>query len=318
MHTLVDFTSKDTISRLLRSVRVSSTVYCRSEFRAPWGFRVEARGVASFHLVATGSCWLEVSDGASPVRLLAGDLVLLPTGQAHEVKDSLASPATLLDDLLTLHPPVNGHLRTSGRGPASDIICGGFAVEDHQVSPLLASLPSLIHIAGEGGKPQIWVRETFDMLTREMACAGPGSETVIARLSDLLLAQALRFAWESSSHPTRSGLQPTNDPTIAEALRLIHDRAAQSLTVDDVAETVGLSRSALTARFRATTGETPGQYLTRWRMKQAAHYLRTGRDGLLQIAGRVGYDSEASLSKAFKRYFRVSPGAYRKSAQLTH
>jgi AraC-like DNA-binding protein len=160
----------------------------------------------------------------------------------------------------------------------------------------------------------MWVRETFDMLTREMASAGPGSETVITRLSDLLLAQALRFACESDAQLTCSSMQPTNDQTIAEALRLIHDRTAQSFTVDDVAATVGLSRSALTARFRATTGETPGQYLTRWRMKQAAHYLRTGHDGLLQIASRVGYDSEASFSKAFKRYFRVSPGAYRKSA----
>jgi AraC-like DNA-binding protein len=250
------------------------------------------------------------------VRLFAGDLVLLPTGQAHQLKDNLASPATLLDDLLTLHPPVNGRLRTGGSGPASELICGGFVVEDHDVTPLLTTLPSLVHIAGEGGQPQIWVRETFEMLTREMASAGPGSETVIARLSDLLLTQALRFACESNAQLARSGVQPTNDHTIAEALRLIHEHAAQSLTVDHMAAAVGLSRSALTARFRATTGETPGQYLTRWRMKQAAHYLRTGHDGLLQIAGRVGYDSEASFSKAFKRYFRISPGAYRKNVGL--
>src|SRR5262249_17265058 len=158
-------------------------------------------------------------------------------------------------------------------GPATDLICGGFVVEDQDVTPLLATLPSLVHIAGEGGQPQMWVRETFDMLTREMASAGPGSETIIARLSDLLLTQALRFACQSNAPVTLSGTQPTNDQTIAEALRLIHHHTAQSLTVDDMAAAVGLSRSALTARFRATTGEAPGQYLTRWRMKQAAHYL---------------------------------------------
>jgi AraC-like DNA-binding protein len=300
---------------LLRDVRVRSTVYCRSEFRAPWGFRVEARGIASFHLIASGTCWLEVSDVASPVRLFAGDLVLLPTGRAHQLKDNLASVATLLDDLLISHPPVNGRLQTSGPGSVTDLICGGFVVEDQHVSPFLATLPSLVRIASDGGQPQVWVRETFGMLTREMASAGPGSETVISRLSDLLLTQALRYAFEADSLDPRHGMQTTNDQIIAEALRLIHDETSQPLTVDDLAAAVGLSRSALTTRFRAMTGQSPGQYLTRWRMKQAAHYLRSGHEGLLEIAGRVGYDSEASLSKAFKRYFRVPPGAYRKSAQ---
>jgi AraC-like DNA-binding protein len=313
VHPLIALVSGDTISRLLRDIRVSSTIYCRSELRAPWGFRVDARGIASFHLVATGDCWLEVSDGQSPVHLRAGDLVLLPTGQVYQLKDTLASPAPLLDDLLTLHPPVNGCLQTGGSGPATELICGGFVVEDHQVSPLLATLPTLVHIAGDGGQAQTWVRETFGMLTREMASTGPGSETVIVRLSDLLLTQALRFAFEVDSDVARSEIRPTKDQTISEALRLIHDEASLLLTVDGLAAAVGLSRSALTARFRATTGETPGHYLTRWRMKHAAQYLRTGNDGLLNIAGRVGYNSDASFSKAFKRYFQVSPGTFRKS-----
>jgi transcriptional regulator GlxA family with amidase domain len=101
---------------------------------------------------------------------------------------------------------------------------------------------------------------------------------------------------------------------VARALRLIRERPEYRWSVPKMAAAVGLSRSAFAERFRAATGETPIHNLTRYRLNRAAEYLRTTSSGLQEIARLVGYDSEVSISKAFRRHFGTSPGAYRRAA----
>jgi hypothetical protein len=84
----------DNVAEVLRSLRVHSTIYCRSRLRAPWGFGVRSRGVSAFHVVAAGQCWLEVDGVDEPVRLTAGDLVVLMTGRGHRVRDNPGSEAS--------------------------------------------------------------------------------------------------------------------------------------------------------------------------------------------------------------------------------
>jgi hypothetical protein len=127
---LRDNGAADVVSDVLRSVRVRSTVWCRSELRAPWGFGTDASGTAAFHVVTAGRCWLEVEDGGAQRRLDAGDLVVLPTGRRHWLRDDPATPAPALERLLASHP-LDGHrrLRGGGRGPRTALLCGGFALE---------------------------------------------------------------------------------------------------------------------------------------------------------------------------------------------
>ena len=84
-------------------------------------------------------------------------------------------------------------------------------------------------------------------------------------------------------------------------------------TVPELAAAVSMSRSTFAERFRAAMGETPMQHLTRFRMARAAEYLRDTKAGIREIARLTGYDSEVSVSKAFRRQFGVAPGVYRKS-----
>jgi AraC family transcriptional regulator, alkane utilization regulator len=311
MEALAAFPTTDPVTELLRSVRVRSSMYCRSEMLAPWGFRVEARDTASFHLLTEGAAWLQVDGVGEPIRLAAGDLVILPTGRAHQLRDSLTSPAPLLDEILATHPVPNGRLRYGGSGRRAALLCGGFAIEGQRVHPVLAGLPPLLHVRGRGGVPAPWLEDTLRLITAEMGTSYPGAETVVMRLTDVLLIQAIR-GWVAGNGQAAT-LRGLADARIGRAIRLVHAHPEQDWTHARLAAAAALSPSAFSARFRELTGESPMRYLARTRLARAADYLRAGDDSLLAIAGRTGYESDVSLSKAFKRHFGVPPGSYRKA-----
>jgi len=282
---------------------------------SPWGFRVRARESPAFHLLTTGTGWLEVDREPDAVQLQAGDLVVLPRGDGHQVRDSRGGPVRWLDDILAASPPVNGRLRHGGGGERAQIVCGGFAIEQLTARPLLESLPTVVHLRGHAGAAPEWLAGLIRMISLEMASDSPGAEAVVTRLTDALLTQALqRHLLETGG----SGAALAADAQVARALRLMRERPDQRWSVAKLAGAVGLSRSAFARRFQATTGETPIKNLARYRIAQAATFLRTTDVGLREIARRTGYDSEVSLSKAFRRQLGVSPGVYRKSKRGAH
>ncbi len=312
MRRLGRFANADGLSQLLFRLTVTSTVYCLSEMSSPWGFKVAARSSPAFHLLTSGSAWLEVEGEPEPSRLLGGDLVILPRGPAHTVRDSRDSPVLWLDHILATRPPVDGRLSYGGAGERSALLCGGFAVDQLTARPLFEALPTVIHLRGHEGRAPEWLSGLIRMIAVEMESAGPGAEAVVSRLSDALLSQALRNCLIEAGG-VGGGLSAVTDPQIARALRLIRERPDHTWSVPEMAAAVGMSRSAFADRFRAGTGETPMQSLTRYRLERAATYLRTTTAGIREIARITGYDSEVSISKAFRRQFGTSPGAYRKA-----
>jgi AraC-like DNA-binding protein len=294
---------------------VSSTVYCLSEMTSPWGFKVAARSSPAFHLLTSGSAWLEVEGEQQQVRLSAGDLVILPRGEGHAVRDSPASPVLWLDRILADTPPVNGRLGHGGGGARAELLCGGFAVDQLTGRPLLEVLPTLVHLRGSEGRAPEWLVGLIRMIAVEMASNGPGSEAVVTRLTDALLAQALRNCLMDADRVVGAS-SAIRDAQIARALRLIREHPDRPWTVPKMAAAVAISRSSFAERFRAATGESPMQSLTRYRMARASEYLRSTNAGIREIARRTGYDSEVSISKAFRRHFGTAPGAYRKANAL--
>lgn len=312
MRSLGAFSESDGLSQLLLRLTVNSMVYCLSEMTAPWGFQVAARSGPAFHLLTAGSAWLEVQDQPEPVRLAAGDLVILPRGESHLVRDSPKSPVKWLEHILSETPPVNGHLKHGGGGERSELLCGGFVVEKLTARPLLEALPTIVHLRGSGGRAPEWLVSLVRMIAVEMATSGPGSEAVVTRLTDALLAQALRQSLADADRGF-NGPSGVGDPQVARALRLIREHPDRRWTVPRLAAAVSLSRSAFAERFRAATGETPMFNLTRYRMARAAEYLRATNAGIREIARLTGYDSEVSVTKAFRREYGSAPGAYRKA-----
>ena len=312
MELLSDFDPADEVSQLLRVIRIRSTIYCRSLMGAPWGFGVQAHGHPAFHVVTAGSCWLEIDGQPGQISLAAGDLVVLPLGNRHWMRDAPRSPVTELEEILTTTPLDAGrHLRYGGSGPATGLLCGGLTVESGPAHPVLRSLPPAVVIRGTRGRPAGWLSATLEMLTAETAAGAPGAQEVVTRLADVLLIQALRAALRQLESSAGAGLLALRDRQIATAIRLIHAQPDYGWTVGELAGRVALSRSAFSARFRNLAGESPLRYVTRTRLAHAAALLRTTDAPLAQIAARAGYGTEFSFSKAFKRTFGVAPGAYR-------
>jgi AraC family transcriptional regulator, alkane utilization regulator len=311
MDLLSDFAAPDPVSEVLRALRIRSTVYCRSVLGAPWGFGVTANGNPAFHVVTAGTCWLEVDGGPDQIPLTAGDLVVLPTGQRHWLRDDPATPAMELEELLAA-APLDEHRRLhhGGGGSRTGLLCGGFALQGG-AHPVLRILPATVLIRGVDGHPVPWLAATLALLSAETASAAPGAEEIVGRLADALLAQALRVALAELQASDGAGVLALRDPQLATAIGLIHHRPDHAWTVAELAGEVALSRSAFSARFRQLVGESPKRYLTRTRLAHAAALLHQTDASLAEIALKVGYGSEFSFAKAFKRTFGIAPGTYR-------
>ena len=302
----------DAVGDLLRRVRIRSTVYCTSLMGAPWGFGVEAHGNPAFHLLTSGDCWLEVDGEPAQINLTAGDLIVLPTGRRHWMRDVPETPTPELEEILAC-TPLDEHRRLhyGGHGPRSTLVCGGFALEGGGAHPILAALPSVIHIRGAGGRPVPWVAATIGLLGEQVRSDAPGAEVVVARLSDALLSQALGVALNELKSRGDGRVDALRDPQIARAIELIHSQPERVWTVGELAAEVHLSRSAFGSRFHRRVGESPKRYINRARLAHAASLLQGTDTSLADVAARAGYSSEFSFSKAFKRAFGLAPGAYR-------
>ena len=302
----------DAIDALLRDLRVSSTVFCRSTLSAPWGFGVHARGLAAFHVVTAGGCWLQVDEDGEPRPLRAGDLLILPRGNTHWLRDDPGSPTLWLEDLLAQDPvDAELRLRSGGGGTITELLCGAFALEGSGQHPLLSALPSVIVVSGNGERPPPWLSATLDLVSLEVRAPGAGGAVVVERLSEVLLAQALRIALLELRATEHLEPELLNDRGIAPAVRAIHEHPEHTWSLGELAGLCAMSRSAFASRFRALTGDSPIRYVTRCRLTRAARQLRTNEATLAQIALLAGYESEFSFSRAFKRAFGSAPRAYR-------
>ncbi len=303
----------DQLSDVLGSVRFQGVIFCRSELSAPWGFSVLGREFASFHLVTRGRCCLDVDGLTERIWLAEGDLVILPTGNAHTVRDAPSSPATRLEELIAgTGVDASGTLRSGGGGATTVLVCGGFHFEDPAANPLLASLPPIIHLRGRSRAADRWLDLTLALLSDEAESDRPGAAMTMIRLADLLFIEAVR-TYFSAPGTSKHGLAAAlRDPRIATAIASMHRQPEAKWDLRRMAKQAAMSRAAFADRFKALVGESPIVYLTRCRMNKASGLLSSSHVPLSQVAARSGYDSEASFGRAFKRATGKSPAAYRK------
>jgi AraC-like DNA-binding protein len=303
---------RDVLSDVLHSVRFRGTVMCRSELSAPWGFEVQGRDFASFHHVVRGHGCLEV-EGIPGLRQLApGDLVILPHGNAHIVRDAPGSPSDRLERLIAgggLDPL--GNLRAGGGGAETVLVCGGFHFDDRRFNPLLTALPPVLHLRG-AHRGSAWLRTALAILERESCSGRPGSETVVSRLADVVFIEAVRTYFQSTEARREGMGAALSDPRIGAALAAVHRRPEAAWDLGALARTAGMSRTAFALRFRSLIGETPLRYVTARRMEKAQALLRESTATISQIAESVGYETEVGFHRAFKRHFLVAPARFRR------
>ena len=305
----------DAVSDALRSLRVQSSVFCTSDLRAPWGFRVESSAVAKFHLVLAGSCWLTV-DGRAPVRVGAGELVLLPAGDAHGLSDGTEAPSVSLDELLADQSPGDElTLRVGGDGELTRLLCGGFALGGDLPASAVSLLPPMVRVDATALALSAWLEPVLLTLAGQASDGLPGTQAMQAKIAEVFIAEALR-SWLIDAE--RAGLlmgAALADEPVAQALETIRQRFDEPWTLARLAAHVGLSRTALATRFRLLVGDSPMHYLTRVRLTQAAGLLATTRLSHHEIAHLTGYATDAALSKAFRRERGETLGAHRATAR---
>jgi AraC-like DNA-binding protein len=179
-------------------------------------------------------------------------------------------------------------------------------------------LPPVIVLPGELSRSVHWLEPTLKFIACEAQSGRPGAQTVVSRLADVLFIQIVRGYLATLPASSSGWLGALGDSQIGAALGFIHQSPELDWTVQSLAAKVAMSRSAFASRFARLVGEPPLAYVTRWRMQKAAGLLRQSSATLANIAERVGYDSEAAFSKAFKRAVGSAPGAYRRAAKASN
>jgi AraC-like DNA-binding protein len=315
----------DALSDVLRVAQLTGGVFLHADFFAPWCMSARvppeqcqpALGPAShlilYHYVVEGELHVRV-EGDETLVIGAGEVVLLPRNDPHLMGSDLSLPPVSGRDII--HPPKDGGLYSinhGGAGKRTRVICGFLGCASAKDNPVISTLPPLLKLSVEQAGAAEWIRSTFQYAAEEVSAGRPGSETMLAKLSELLFVEAVRRYAESLPDGQTGWLAGLREPYVARALALLHRDITRRWTVDDLGREVGLSRSALADRFIRLIGVPPMHYLTSWRMQVATQKLRTTSASLAQIAEIVGYDSEAAFSRAFKKAIGAAPATWRRS-----
>jgi AraC-like DNA-binding protein len=302
----------DPLSDVLQLVRIDDTVYYHAVFLEPWSVRIQS-GDPKFHYIQEGECRLDI--GAQKDLLVrSGDFLITPHGAPHRLfagsrTRSIAARSMQAEQLNARYRRVTH----GGSGPRCTLICGDLRF-DAGARHLLEHLPQLVHIPRSDRQSDARTHSLLEIFETESRNLGAGSVSVITRIADLLVVQALRHWLHSQTSPTASWIRGLSDPQVARALTAIHRHYGRKWTLNSLARHAGVSRSQFAKRFAELVGMTPIDYLTTWRMNKALQIMHGDRRGLDSIAHDLGYSSAAAFSKAFKRVHDKSPLEYRQHA----
>ena len=314
----------DAFSEILSGVKLSGAVFFSAEFSAPWGFTMPPSNVLAarlapgaghmvlYHLLMDGRSVVEMLDGQQ-IALEPGDIVIFPHGDSHHMSSGKEAVRPFPNygiaakvkarDLTPLH--------AGGGGETSRFVCGYMTCDRHLCRPILGGLPAVLKVNIRSDRSGHWLESSILHLVDEAASGRVGSEAMLAKLSEALFVDTLRRYVSGLSEQQTGWLAGTRDPIVGRSLALLHSRFAHPWTIAELAEEVGISRSALVERFTRYLSEPPMAYLTRWRLQVAARSLEKTSRGVADIAADVGYESEAAFNRAFKREFGEPPGRYR-------
>lgn len=315
----------DSLSEILQSIRVKSGIYFDTDLAAPWcvSHKVSTGDlcsvlratdhIVSYHYVVGGGATVRLPDVLPSLEVGIGQLIMFPTNSKHHLSSGVAEKADP-EPIRAWNGESIVKIVRAGDGKRARIV-SGFVSTDGEISALFALMPSTMIVSAADLPGRDWIARTFDLATSSDKRMNEGMSTVLSRLSELILVEAIR-----RHLPTRSDDEPgwsayVGDSAIAKALAFVHARPEHSWTANSLAREVGLSRSGLTDRFGAAVGCPPMRYLTRVRLQRAARKLREGHNSVAQIALGVGYTSEEAFARAFKREFGLPPASWRRLAK---
>jgi AraC-like DNA-binding protein len=300
----------DPLSDVLSLLKPQSYVSAGFDAGGDWAIQFDDQsGRIKCYAVISGQCWLAVEGVSEPVQLSAGESFVLPSGRPFRLASDLGLEAV---PARAVFPPARaGGVVTHNGGGDLFLVGSRFAVSGRHAEVLLRTLPPIVHIRREAD--QAALRWSVERMMDELREAKPGASLVAQHLAHMMLVQALRLHLAEGLKGRVGWFFALADNQISRAIGAMHADPSHRWTLQELAQHAGMSRSTFAQRFRETVGETPLEYLTRWRMLVAGDRLINSRDALAETAFSVGYESESAFSTAFKRVMGVSPRQYGRS-----
>jgi AraC-like DNA-binding protein len=314
----------DVLSEVLRVVRLEGALFFNAEFSAPWCLTerqsseiapylsAEPGHLILYHFLTEGRAYAKLPGGKRE-ELTAGDIVVFPHGDPHFLGNG--SPEKPVDAIDTFGKNLTQGLklaRFGGGGEITKFVCGYLVCEPRLSEVFLAGLPAMLRVHVTKEPSGDWLEHSIRFSVDDDGDSLAGSRLVLAKLSELLFVETLR-RYINTLPPDQIGwLAGARDPVIGQALALLHKEPAHPWTISNLARKVGLSRTRLAERFHHFLEETPMAYLTKWRLKLGAEILRSTDDSVAEVAAAVGYGSEATFNRAFKREFECPPAQFRR------
>ena len=312
----------DALSGVLQAVRLTGAIFFDIRASEPWVAETPpgeaivdamfpgSEHLVCYHVITNGQCWASVP-GEEPMLLSAGDIIVLPHGDTHVLS---STPGLRRSPDMSLYRwPSDGQLPISisvgtAQTEAAHFVCGFLGCDARPYNPLLSALPRVIRINDNAGSLAAYVQFALaESKERRL-----GGASVLNRLSELMFVDVIRRYLETLPADRAVPQASPRDPFVGRALTALHRSPAHDWTIESLAREAALSRSALAERFTHFVGAPPMQYLTNWRMQLAANQLLSGTESVAAIANRVGYDSEAAFSRAFKKLVGAPPSEWRK------
>jgi AraC-like DNA-binding protein len=261
------------------------------------------------YAIVSGQCWLSVEGVPDALLLTAGDCFLLPRGRPFRLSTDLTSaPVDAIKLIHSMPARRNGGIVTINGGGRHFMVGGHFLLGGNHASILLGMLPPIVHIRKESDKAAM--RWSLERLMQELLEPQPGGVLVAQHLAYMMLVQALRLHLAEGLKGGVGWLFALADKQIGTAIHAVHDDPGHNWTLQELAQHAGMSRSTFAQKFKEKVGESPMEYLTRWRMLLAGDRLINSNDSISSMARSLGYESESAFSTAFKRVMGCSPRQY--------
>lgn len=296
--------SFDPLGETLHYLKLSGVFYCKSDLRGTWGVSLPSMpGTSIFHIITAGSCLIEY--GEQKIELKVGDFVFIPKGQGHifrsdseaKVEDLFALPRNQISQIY--ETMALGEDRTEEE--KTTMLCGVVRLEHPSAELIINSMPDMIYLESSKSSFTSWMNHTVRLISVEAEQTQIGGETILTRLADILVIQALRY-WINNNATAKHGwLFALKDQRIGKSLSLLHTNPGRHWTIESLGREIGMSRTAFASKFTKLVGEPMLQYLTKWRMNLAVMRLKDGEKVTPELVEQLGYKSESAFRRTFKK-----------------
>ncbi|MDN3721107.1 AraC family transcriptional regulator [Roseibium salinum] len=304
------------MSELLMGMRLLGVHYQRVLATPPFGLRfATVPGRAQFHFVSRGPVYLRNALGGRCGRCRVATRCCCLAAAFMRLSLTRAFPEE--DIALYKTDPLCGNISginacTAVEDPSSSalVFSGCMEFDLGGMHPLVSLMPEAMFVGTLLDRyPELL--PMLEAMAREAEAERAGYAGILARLADVVSASIVR-AWVECGCGDASGwVEALRDPRLGRVIAALHRDPGRNWTLAELAAEMGRSRSVFAERFMTVTGMTPVRYLTELRMQLATQWIARDHVPIDRVAQKLGYNSQAAFSRAFKRVVGVSPSAVR-------